>query len=277
MKKFGFITNKFAISILILMGLLLADILLHREMSRVILPSSFPENIKSVNLPICGNTLAPKDKHWIKSVDNIALMEKLPANTAGIQCNVVFNTLKNIFELYPDAASSYSLDADSLLTSYTSKKLTANFWFTIRNLTIENTNASLKEILRLKNKYGLNGQIIVESSHAALLKPFCDSGFFTSYYAPFLNPYQASEPEIMHFTDSIRNTLSKYPASSISCFYFQYPVLKKFFPNYPLLTRSDQSSISMVSYVFRHQLENDVNIKAILYPFQDSSSYFPNW
>lgn len=269
MKKFGFITNKYTISVLILLCLFLADIVLHSGMSRVILPASFSDKIKPVTLPLCSNVLLFKDKHWISSVDNISILEKLPGNTPGIECNLAFNPLKKHFELYPDSVVDYSLNADSLLAVYSNKKLQANIWFDIKGLTKDNLDPALAEMIRLKDKYQLNGKIIIESPVAELLKTFCDSGFFTAYHVPDTNPYQSTEPEIIRFADSIRNNLVKYPAAAVTCSYVQYPVLKKFFPNYPLLTRADNLSVSIVSYVFKRQLENDEHIRAILYPFKN--------
>ena len=269
MKKFGFITNKYTVSALILLCLLLADIILHKGMSRVIIPSSFTDKIIPVNLPLCDQKLLQKNKHWVKAVDNIELMQKLPGNTAGIECDVYFDISKNHFEVYHDSTAPSTLDLDSLLAVYFSKKLGANIWFDFKNLNRENSMPSLNEITRLKNKYNLSGQVIVESSSPQFLKTFCDSGYFTSYYVPLFNPYQATENEIIQFADSVRNNLTKYPASAVSGYYFQYPVLKKFFPNYPILTWTDNTSISVVSYVFKRQLENDESIKVILYPFKD--------
>lgn len=269
MSKFGFITNKYTVSALILGCLLLTDIILHRGISRVIIPTTFSDKIIPVNLPLCNNPLLKKDKHWISAVNNISLLEKLPVNTAGIECDLVFNTLKNNFEVCTEAGISSCLDADSLLAAYAGKKLQANIWFALNNLDQENTDPAIKEITRLKNKYKLAGQIVIESSAANFLKAFCDSGYFTSYAVPAFNPYKSSEAAIIHFADSVRNTLTKYPASAVSGNYFQYPILKKFFPNYPILTKTDNVSISIVSYVFKKQLENDENIKVILYPFKE--------
>jgi hypothetical protein len=269
MKKFCFITNKYTVSVLILLCLLLADVILHKGMSRVIIPSSFTDKIIPVSLPLCDQPLLQKNKHWIKAVDNIELMQKLPENTAGIECDVYFDIPKNHFEVYHDSTAPSTLDLDSLLVVYYSKKLDANIWLDFKNLSGENSIPSLNEITRLKNKYNLTKQFIVESSSPQFLKTFCDSGYFTSYYVPFFNPYQATENEIIQFADSVRSNLTKYPASAVSGYYFQYPVLKKFFPNYPILTWIDNASISVVSYVFKRQLENDESIKVILYPFKD--------
>ena len=269
MKKFGFITNKYTVSVLILLCLLLADIILHKGMSRVILPSSFTDKVSPVNLPICNRPLIQKEKNWIKAVDNIDLMKKLPANTAGIECDVYFNLVKDHFEVYHDSTALSSLNLDSLLTVYSKKKFSANIWLDFKNLSRENVIPSLREITRLKNKYNLSNQLIIESSNGQHLKVFCDSGYFTSYYVPFFNPYQATENEVIQFTDSVHKSIENYPASALSGYYFQYPVLKKFFPNYPILTWVDNASVSVVSYIFKRQLENDESIKVILYPFKD--------
>ena len=269
MKRFGFITNKYTVSVLILLCLFLADVILHKGMSRVIIPSSFTDKINPVNLPVCTQPLAQKDKHWIKGVDNIALMEKLPINTAGIECDVYFNREKNHFEVKKDAVAIAELGMDSLLTTYVLKKSNANIWFDIKNLDETNSIAALHEMGRLKNKYALHNKIIIGSGMPQSLQIFCDSGYYTSYTVPYFNPYQQEENELIKFARSIRDDLSKYPASALSGYYFQYPVLKKFFPNYPILTWADNNTISFVSYVFRRQLENDENIKVILSPFSD--------
>lgn len=269
MKKIGFITNKYTVSVLILLCLLIADIILHKGMSRIIIPSSFTKKISPVNLPLCNRVLLQKNKHWIKAVDNIALMHKLPPNTAGIECDVYFDIQKDHFEVYHDSTAPSTLNLDSLLAVYQSQKLSANIWLDFKNLSFENSMPALQEVTRLKNKYKLFNQVIVESHTPRFLKPFCDSGYFTSYYVPFFNPYQATENEIIQFADSVRNNLVKYPVSALSGYYFQYPVLKKYFPNYPILTWADNTSVSIVSYLFKRQLENDESIKVVLYPFSD--------
>ncbi len=269
MKKFGFITNKYTVSVLILLCLLLADILLHKGMSRVIIPSGFTDKVCPVNLPLCSKPLVPKDKHWIKAVDNISMMQKLPVNAAGIECDVYFDNLKNHFEVYHDSSAPSTLNLDTLLSVYNLKKLQANVWLDFKNLSAENSMNSLLEITRLKNKYNLFNQLIIESNSPQFLQVFCDSGYFTSYYVPFFNPYQATEKEIIQFAGIVRNNLEKFPTAALSGYYFQYPVLKTYFPNYPILTWADDASVSIVSYLFKRQLENDENIKVVLYPFRD--------
>jgi hypothetical protein len=269
MRKTGFLTNKYTLSVLILICLLLVDVILHKGMSRVIMPGTFTDKVMPVILPVCESPLLKKDKHWIKAVDNIELMKKLPVNTAGIECDVYFDIQKNHFEVYHDSSKRSTLNLDSLLSFYASQKLGANLWFDFKNLDEANSLPSLTEIKRLQNKYNLSNKLIIESSSPQYLQSFCNSGFYTSYYVPFFNPYNADENDLIHFADSVRNNLIKYPVSALSGYYFQYPVLKKFFPNYPILTWIDHASLSVVSYFFKRQLENDESIKVILFSFEN--------
>ncbi len=269
MKKNGFITNKYTVSVLILICLLVADIILHKGMSRVILPTGFTDKVVPVNLPQCNNPLVQKGKDWIKAVNNISMMQKLPDNTAGFECDVYFDNRKNHFEVYHDSSAPSTLNLDSLLSVYYTKKLQANVWLDFKNLSAENSMNSLLEINRLKNKYTLFNQFIIESHNPQFLKAFCDSGYFTSYYVPFFNPYQASENEMIQFAGIVKNNLEKFPTSAISGYYFQYPVLKAFFPDYPILIWAENAPVSIVSYFFKRQLENDESIKVVLSPFRD--------
>ena len=264
--KLDFIKNKYSVSVIILLALLGADILLHKGMGRVMIPEDFTEKITPYQLPVCANVLQQKEKDWIKAVNSIELMNSIPENCNGIEADVYFDTSSRSFAVYHDSGAIATLGADSLLSAYANRKLQANIWLDFKNLAGFNATYALEELNRLRNKYGLKEKIIVESSSAANLKVFCDSGYFTSYYVPFFNPYELEENDQIGFIDSIHHELLKTPASAISGYYFQYPILKKFFPNYPILTWVDRGGASLVSYFFNRQLKNDPNIKVVLFP-----------
>jgi hypothetical protein len=268
MKKFGFITNKYSVSALLLLCLLLTDVILHRGESRVMIPSSFSDKIKPVSLPVSNRPLIQKSKRWINPLRIPDPERKIPTNIAGISLTLHLSDSNNLFEVYQDSAQA-AVTLDSLLALYYPAIPGISVWLELKNLNGQNLNVVMNEINRVKNKYDLQDKIIVESANTQFLKSFCDSGYFTSYSIPSFDPYNANEKALIRFADSVRNQLAKYPASSVSCFYFQYPVLKKFFPGYPILTRADNTSISIVSYFFKRQLENDDAIKAVLYPLED--------
>jgi hypothetical protein len=265
----GFIKNKYTVSALILISLLGVDILLHRGISRVIIPSSFTNQVKPISIVPCSQPLNIKEKHWLKAIDNIALLEKVPAGTEGIECDVYFDTSKKSFLVYHDSTDLSDLNADSLLTVYRSKNLQSHIWFDFKNLQNHNREASLTEMLRLQTKYNLQQKLIIEAGNAALLQSFCDSGFYTSYYVPFFNPYLSGEKELVTFIRNIEKNVSANPTSALSGYYFQYPILKKFFPNYPILTWTDNPGPSLVAHFFNRQLVNDSMVKVILSPLSE--------
>lgn len=264
MTKAGFITNKYVISILVLLCLLFADILLHRSMSRVILPSDFSTKIKAVQLPVCHATLDSINKHWTGDISSVSQAAQIPADIKGIECNVYFDTADDHFKTGTLSANN-GTNIDSLLQGFTGYAV----WFECENLSLATCHAAMQEMIRIRKEYRLQNRMIIESTDARCLKQLCDSGFFSSYRVPMINPYQSSEAELIRFTDSIKHHLMLNPVSALSCYYFQYPILKKFFPGYPILTRADNTSISLVSYVFMKQLEHDNNIKVILSGFND--------
>jgi heptose-I-phosphate ethanolaminephosphotransferase len=244
-----------------------ADVILHKGMSRVIIPTGFSEKISPSNAVPSVQPLIAKEKEWIKGVNTIELMRSIPANISGIECDVYFDDNKEIFEVYHDSSAPSTLNLDTLLNIYLQRNLSASIWLDFKNLNNENVQLSLKEVNRLKNKYHLDNYIIIESHSAENLVTYNKNGFFTSFYIPFFNPYQVSEDSLVRMVNYIKAQIETYPASALSGYYFQYPVLKKFFPSYPLLTWSTRS-FSLVSYTFNSQLRSDEQIKVILYPFE---------
>jgi hypothetical protein len=238
MKKNNFLLNKYTLSLLILFVCLAADIILHKGMSRVLIPESFTAKRSARQFNRCEQPLSLTGKSWIKGV------------------NTVFH----------DSSGYSTLNIESILAVYKARNLSSSIWLDFKNLSAHNEKQSLNYIAALRKQYQLYNKLIVESSSPQFLQSFCDSGFYTSYYAPYFNPYRISEEELVNQLDSISKALDKYKVSSISGYYFQYPVLKKYFPNYPILTWTDKSSVSLVSKSFNKRLLDDSHVKVVLFP-----------
>jgi len=125
MKK-GFLTNKYTISVIILLAVLATDVLLHQGMSRVILPESFTDKRSPITqLPACKNQLIVKGKNqlivkgkkWIKAVNNLQLAANIDSSCKGFETDVYFDTAKNTFFVYHDSSVISSLDIDRLFES----------------------------------------------------------------------------------------------------------------------------------------------------------------
>ena len=268
MKKKKFLLNKYTVTVFILLAYFAADVFLHKGMSRVLFGSSFTDQRKPVMLNNCKQPLQVTGKRWVKAVNTISRINQLPADAAGFEMDVYFDTTKNCLLLYHDSTEYSTLRIEAVLGIYKTRSMTASIWLDFKNLSAANEQQSVKYIAALRNSYGLNNKLIVESPHPECLQSFCDSGFFTSYYTPFFNPYQENEAAVIDYIDSIKKQLEQYPVSALSGYYFQYPLLKKYFPDFPLLIWAADSKLSVVGYFFNSKLNTDEQLKVVLYPLK---------
>ncbi len=266
MKKKGILTNKYTLAVLFVLALLISDVMLHKGMTRLMLPGARISDTKVAALAPCGRHLLIDQKKWRQAVNTIEKVNQLDKRIAGFEMDVYFDTAKKCLEVYHDSSAYSSLNITSILRIYRSRELTASIWLDFKNLSSVNAAPALQYISGLRDTYALADKLIIESSAAEFLKAFCDSGFFTSYYVPFFNPYLLTERELSGQLNKIKNTLIKYPPSAISGYYFQYPVLKNYFPNYPILTWSSRPGASLVANLFSQQLQKDKAVKIVLYP-----------
>ena len=104
MKKNKFLLNKYTLSVLILLLCLALDIFLHRGITRVLLPDSFTNKRTPQNFVPYDRPLQVNSKEWIKAVNTLSRIEKIPSQAAGIEMDVYFDTIKNTFQVYHDSA-----------------------------------------------------------------------------------------------------------------------------------------------------------------------------
>ena len=217
----GFIKNKYTVSVLILLGLLGTDIVLHQGMSRVILPDSFTDKVKPyTNAPV-ANHITINQKNWTRGVNQVEWMDRIPPDRGGIEFDVYMDTAIGRLLVYHDSDRISRLQADSLLAARLKKGISGGIWLDLKNLSKNNLSQTLNEVQRLQNIYGMKEEMIIESSSPALLHSFTQSGYYTSYYVPYFNPYQLSEDSLVQHLQTIRQELEKYPCSSLSGYYFQ--------------------------------------------------------
>ena len=262
----SFLSNKYSFSAIILLGLIGLDVILHKGITRVIIPTGFTEARQPFHLPRCENAMISSNKDWVKAINNPQLISYLPKETPGIEIDVYFDIENNVFYSYHDSSQMSGITLDSILKIKKDILPNASVWLDYKNLDSLNFAPSLQYINQLRSNFNLNNKIIIESSNAKSLQNFCDAGYFTSYYVPFHNPYKGEEKQTISFIDSVAGMIKAYPASALSGYYFQYPLLKKFFPNYPLLIWADKSTLSAIGYMFKYQVEKDNSVRVFLTP-----------
>ncbi len=266
MRKYSFLKNKYTLLLAILLLLLVVDVVLHKGMTRVLLPANFPDNIEVENLKPVNKTLSVTGKNWKKAVNSKEAMLALQTSTAGFEMDVYFDTAKNQFLVYHDSTKLSTQTLQGLLEIYQQRGVTSSIWLDFKNLSVTNEQQALQHLLQLRQRFALQQKIIVESTNPEWLQSFSKNDFFTSYYTLFFNPYGMQQIELRIYVDSIAANLRRYNVSGLSGYYFQLPALKKYFPSYPLLSWSDKPSFSLISYLFHQKLTQDSSVKVLLYP-----------
>ncbi|MBL7702919.1 MAG: hypothetical protein JNM14_11765 [Ferruginibacter sp.] len=258
--------NKYKLMAFIVVLYLLVDVMQHKGQARVLLSKKFPElNTKGLK-PTGKNQLHNKNKNWKKGINTVEKLDDLNAETPGFECDVYFDTATKVFYVHHDAGKNSGPDLNLLLEQYQQKKLKAGIWLDIKNLDTHNWEPVLNTLLQLQKKFRLQNKIIVESGRADLLSAFTDSGFFSSWYVPFFNPYKMNDTENSQRADSISSVISKTRVDALSGYYFQTSFLHYYFPRYPVLTWGDKSEFSIVNLLFQRKTAADSSIFIVLKP-----------
>ena len=258
--------NKYKLMVFIIGLYLLVDVLQHKGQTRVLFPKDFTEVKHETLQPQSKSILINQDKNWTKGINTKQRMGELKQAIAGFECDVYFDSSTKSFDVRHDVDKSIGYSLNDLLQLYQQKKLQASIWLDIKNLDDSNAVSVLYLLIQLRNKYNLQNKLLVESGRANLLTAFSDSSFFTSYYIPFFNPYKINKAEMNFWADSIASVIRKSKVNALSGYYFQCSFLRYYFPQYPVLTWTDNSSFSLVNFLFQKKMDADKSISIVLKP-----------
>ncbi|MEO6254986.1 MAG: hypothetical protein ABIO79_16880 [Ferruginibacter sp.] len=259
--------NKYKLMAFIIGLYLLVDVLQHKGQARLLFPKDYPEVKQQTLLPQSKSMLVNKDKNWKKALNTKAKMNELSPANAGFECDIYFDTAsKGSLDVHHDPGKSIGYHLDDLLQLYREKNLQAAIWLDIKNLDDSNAPSVLQSLIELRTKYKLHDKILIESGRAHLLTAFSDSGFYTSYYTPLFNPYQMDDAALMARADSITAFLKNSRVNALSGYYFQYPFLHHYFPNYPVLIWAANDRFSLVNWLFKTKITRSKAIFIALYP-----------
>ena len=251
------IRNKYKSIAAILLLLLLADGLTHKGLVRVLLPASFADTAIRPVAPKEKVHFISSGKQWTKAVNTVDLVQELDASVPGFECDVYYDTAKHLFDVHHDADKSKGNSLDMILQASQAKKLDVSIWLDFKNCDTLNNKPALQTLLQLRDRYKLQDKILVESGNIGALEVFADSGFFTSYYTPFFNPYLSGKDSLRQWGQRISEKLAASKVSALSGYYFQYPFLKATFPEFPILTWSPKNQFSLVSWLYNRKINAD--------------------
>ena len=258
--------NKYKLMAFIIGLYIVVDVVQHKGQTRVLFPKSFPTYKIDEKVPVNKNILINLNKNWKKGVNTIDKLNALSETQSGFECDVYFNISKNSFEVHHDWNKATGLGLEDLFNQYKKRNLSASIWLDFKNLNDSNAKQALTYLIQVKNKFGLQNKLLVESNRIDLLNNFADSGFFTSYYTPMFNPYKLEDEKIKWWVDSLTFVIKNSKVNALSGYYFQYPFLHHYFPQYPILIWSANDRFSLINWLYKRKINRDKSVFIALYP-----------
>lgn len=178
--------------------------------------------------------IVPKnDKIWLHRANWIEKAQQFQYDYAGLEIDVVFDDTTGTFFVKHDTTDHSFLLLDDWCASLDNIGA-IGVWFDVKNLNHHNSEEALRCLSALREKYQMQGKLVVESAAYNELKAFDTSGFVASFYIPYFNPDSVDSLQYKHITKTIRNAIDS-GITHISGYDFQYEYLKREFPNQPKL------------------------------------------
>lgn len=260
------VRNKYKLIAAIIVLLIAVDSYRHKGLIRVMMPKKYPVYTLGKTFPKNDNRLINTNKNWVKAVNSVERMNNISTKASGLECDIYFDTVKNMFDVHHDIDDSRGLNFESLLKAYQNRNLQASLWIDFKNLNEITVKPALEKLIVLRDQYHLEDKILVESGRVDMLEKFSDSGFFTSYYVPLFNPYRMDDDSIKYWVDSLFPVIQRSHVNALSGYYFQYSFLHHYFPAYKILLWAPNDTFSLVSWLFKQKLNSAREVFIALYP-----------
>ncbi len=214
-----------------------------------------------------GNTVTSEhhfnEKIWLHRVNSIEKMKKFQDQYKGLEIDIQYHTSKDFFYVSHDTDSTINLSLEDIFDAVTDIS-NHYFWLDFKNLDKENQFASLQKLSDITEKYHLFPyNIIVESHDPLLLTDFTEYGFQTSYYMPWVKPYEDSKESMLQMAKEIDENLRNSKINYISGSYDQYVFMNAYFPKAQKLIWYVRNKPLKVSYL-KKKLTKDDSVKVIL-------------
>ncbi|WP_130733669.1 hypothetical protein [Flavobacterium sp. J27] len=208
-------------------------------------------------------------KIMVHRVNSMEKLEEVKNKYRGVELDIVFDSLRNVFDVNHPPAKSIQLD----LKTYFSNSKGVNdlfIWLDFKNLSESNqTNAinRLNEIV-IQNHL-IKKNIILETTNPKLALAFKDAGYKTSYYLPpYL--YTKSKDSLAYYISIISQKNTIYPTDYLSFDYRDYTIVNKYFKTKKKLTWfANESSYTkkIPSKIKLYKILFDRNVHHVLLPY----------
>ncbi|KIA83054.1 hypothetical protein OA84_05715 [Kaistella solincola] len=216
-------------------------------------------------------------KIWAHRVNSIEKFEEARKKFPGVELDLVFDSVKNNFDVNHPPANSIDLNLFDYLNSNKNYK-NLGLWLDFKNLNVNNkiqSSVKLDSIVRTLSIETAN--IIVESNTPNFLNSFKSKGFKTSYYLPWEISSLKNE-ELSSELTFINNLIISRQIDYISSDVIDYKFMKEKFPyaeiitwiidNPAPITNLYTFKVSVSSFIRNLKVLSDEDVKVVLFGFK---------
>ncbi len=169
-------------------------------------------------------------KVWLHRVNWINKAQHFQYSYSGFELDVYYDTVLNTFIVKHDATDTTTLTLSTWLTAITSPSR-LGYWLDFKNLDSLNKDKAFTELLRIRQNFSLDKEIIVvESCNPVNLIKFNTLNFRPSYYMPVFDPDTITREQETWYRDFTQNYLDRSGIGTISANSIQHDFMQKWFP-----------------------------------------------
>lgn len=217
--------------------------------------------VRSATLPSKGGFPVTVWAHRVNSVQRAVLLAK---DHRGLEIDVVYDAVADYFDVGHPPVPSAGISLERLLAALPDVRH-RYFWIDFKNLTADNARAACDRLRSIAGKFGIVGNMIVESTEPAALQCFTEHGFYTSYYLfPERGAETMSAAELTEYYREVTGHLARSRVNALSSSYRSLQFMEKYFPDADHLVWYLERGKGVRYHAALHYLKRRPGVKVIL-------------
>jgi hypothetical protein len=199
---------------------------------------------------------------WLHRVNTIEKARFFRTSFTGYELDVRYNSDSGTYFVKHDAELPDTLRFTRWLAGFSHPE-ELSYWLDFKNLEPGIAPAAYTELIRIREQFGLERMIVVESSSPESLVRFDTLNFFPSYYIPTFDPSAITPEQDTVYRDFIQSAVA-CGLSTISGYSMQLPFMQKWFPSFNKLSWYLDSTDPVLQDSVISEVKKDTTVYVLL-------------
>lgn len=205
-----------------------------------------------------------RDKIWVHRVNSIERAGLMARQYKGMEIDVVYDSAADYFDVGHPPVPSQGISLERLFGAVPDIA-DHYFWIDFKNLSDANKDAACDRLSAIGRKYGVVGNMVVESTNPRALSCFADRGFYTSYYLfPESDIDEMNTEQLTNYYEEVKANLIASRVNALSSSYHSLPFIQAYFPDSDILLWYVDSDKRLTHYASLAYLRLQPHVKVIL-------------